>query len=51
VGKQDNNNKVKDHAPKMVTLKISNEFIGAVIGPRGGLRWKKLSCENHFNFK
>ncbi len=29
------NKTVKDHAPKMVTLKISNEFIGAVIGPGG----------------
>ena len=31
----EHNNTVKDHAPKMVTLKISNEFIGAVIGPGG----------------
>ena len=29
------NNSVKAHAPKMVTLKIPNEFIGAVIGPGG----------------
>ena len=29
------NNTVKAHAPKMVTLKIPNEFIGAVIGPGG----------------
>ena len=29
------NTTVKDHAPKMVTLKISNEFIGAIIGPGG----------------
>ena len=26
---------MKAHAPKMVTMKISNEFIGAVIGPGG----------------
>ena len=29
------NKSVKAHAPKMVTLKIPNEFIGAVIGPGG----------------
>jgi len=29
------NNSVKSHAPKMVTLRIPNEFIGAVIGPGG----------------
>ena len=29
------NESVKAHAPKMVTMKISNEFIGAVIGPGG----------------
>ena len=29
------NTSVKAHAPKMVTLKIPNEFIGAVIGPGG----------------
>ena len=29
------NNTVKAHAPKMVTLKIPGEFIGAVIGPGG----------------
>ncbi len=29
------NKAVKEHAPKMVTLKIPNEFIGAVIGPGG----------------
>jgi polyribonucleotide nucleotidyltransferase len=29
------NKSVKTHAPKMVTLKIPNEFIGAVIGPGG----------------
>ena len=29
------NNTVKAHAPKMVTLKIPVEFIGAVIGPGG----------------
>ena len=29
------NESVKAHAPKMVSLKIPNEFIGAVIGPGG----------------
>ncbi len=29
------NSSVKSHAPKMVTLRIPNEFIGAVIGPGG----------------
>ena len=29
------NSSVKAHAPKMVTLRIPNEFIGAVIGPGG----------------
>ena len=29
------NKSVKAHAPKMITLKIPNEFIGAVIGPGG----------------
>ena len=29
------NESVKSHAPKMVSLKIPNEFIGAVIGPGG----------------
>ena len=29
------NKSVKAHAPKMSTLKIPNEFIGAVIGPGG----------------
>ena len=29
------NKSVKTHAPKMITLKIPNEFIGAVIGPGG----------------
>ena len=27
--------KVKDHAPKMVSMTIPNEFIGSVIGPGG----------------
>jgi len=31
----EHNKSVKAHAPKMVTLKIPNEFIGAVIGPGG----------------
>ena len=29
------NSSVKAHSPKMVTLRITNEFIGAVIGPGG----------------
>ena len=29
------NSSVKAHAPKMVTLKIPQEYIGAVIGPGG----------------
>jgi len=29
------NDSVKDHAPKMVSLTIPNEFIGSVIGPGG----------------
>ena len=29
------NDSVKDHAPKMVSMTIPNEFIGSVIGPGG----------------
>jgi len=29
------NTTVKDHAPKMVTVIVANEFIGAIIGPGG----------------
>ncbi len=29
------NETVKDHAPKMVTVIVANEFIGAIIGPGG----------------
>ena len=29
------NEDVKDHAPKMITRRIANEFIGALIGPGG----------------
>ena len=29
------NNEVKEHAPKMITRRIQNEYIGALIGPGG----------------
>ncbi len=29
------NNEVKDHAPKLITRRIPNEYIGALIGPGG----------------
>ncbi|WP_299096474.1 polyribonucleotide nucleotidyltransferase [uncultured Winogradskyella sp.] len=38
------NTDVKDHAPKMVTRRIPNEFIGALIGP-GGKNIQELQKE------
>ena len=39
---------VKEYAPKMVTVRIANEFIGALIGP-GGKVIQELEGNRHYD--
>ena len=46
------NKSVKAHAPKMVTLKIPNEFIGAVIGfvMINVISWESMDAQNAYQY-